>query len=665
MKKGITTTIIAAFMAYAATAAPLTSPDGRLSVTVECEQGMPTYSVAYNGQTVIKPSALGLNTNAGDFTRDMTPAGTTPVENHKTAYHLYGSKQSDITSEYNEQAFTFKNKDNEGITVLFRVKNNDVAFRYLLQKQNRRNAPLCCVINNEATSFSMPEGTTTFLCPQMGEMTGFARTAPSYETHYDADGEMGKNGWGHGYTFPCLFKVKSGDKTIWTLVSETGVDGNYCASHLEGKAGGTYSIAFPSIKENNGYGSNTVQAAIPSATPWRTITVGETLKPIVETTITWDVVESQGNASGQAPLYAEAATKYGRGSWSWIIGGDASCNYDTQKKYIDFSAAMGWESLLIDALWDVQIGRERIAELARYGREKGVSLYLWYNSNGVWNDAPQSPRNCMDRPHVRRAEMAWMKSIGIRGIKVDFFGGDKQCTMQLYEDILRDAQDYGLLVIFHGCTLPRGWERMYPNFVAAEAVRASENLHFSQGECDREAMDATFLPFIRNTVASMDFGGSTLNWYYNARNEAGKGGGHRITSDVFALATAVLFQSPVQHFAMTPDNLTGAPAWAVDFMKRVPTRWDEVQYIDGYPGQYVVLARRTGDKWYITGVNGKKETYRTTIKLPMFAVGTKLRVYSDDSALKGSVHEIKMGRKQEIVVNIPYNGGLLIEPVTE
>lgn len=660
MKKEITTTIIAAFMACVANATPLTSPDGRLSVTVECGQGMPTYSVAYNGETVIKPSALGLDTNVGDFTKGLTPAGTTAVENCKTSYRLYGSKQSDITCEYNEQAFTFKNKDNEAITVLFRVKNNDVAFRYLLQKQNRKNAPLCCVIDSEATAFTMPQGTTTFLCPQMGEMTGFARTAPSYETHYEADGEMGKNGWGNGYTFPCLFKVRSGDKTIWTLVSETGVDGNYCASHLEGMPDGMYRIAFPSIKENNGYGSNTVQASVPGATPWRTITIGETLKPIVETTIPWDMVESHDNTPENAEAYIEAAKKYGRGSWSWIIANDESCNYDTQKQYIDFSAAMGWESLLIDAQWDMQIGRERIAELARYGREKGVSLYLWYNSNGTWNDAPQTPRDCMDRPYRRKVEMAWMKSIGIRGIKVDFFGGDKQCTMQLYEDILRDAQDYGLLVIFHGCTLPRGWERMYPNYVASEAVRASENLHFGQNDCDREAMDATFLPFIRNTVGSMDFGGSTLNWYYNARNEAGKGGGHRVTSDVFALATAILFQSPVQHFAMAPNNLDDAPTWAVDFMKRVPTTWDEVQYIDGYPGRYVVLARRTGDKWYVTGVNGTGEPLRLSLTLPMLPAGSTVTMYSDNAKAGSGPKKVKLGNKP-LGVTIPVNGGIVIE----
>jgi hypothetical protein len=334
---------------------------------------------------------------------------------------------------------------------------------------------------------------------------------------------------------------------------------------------------------------------------------------------------------------------------------DPSCNYDEQKRYIDFSAAMGYQTVLIDALWDKQIGYDKIAELAAYGKTKGVGLFLWYNSNGTWNDAPQSPLGKMDKSRERRAEMAWMKKVGIRGIKVDFFGGDKQNMMQLYEDILSDANDFGILVIFHGCTLPRGWEKMYPSYAASEAVLASENLHFGQGSCDAEAMNATLHTFIRNTVGSMDFGGSTLNKYYDASNKRGT---HRVTSDVYALATAVLFQSAVQHFALAPNNLTDAPAWAIDFMKNVPTTWDEVKFIDGYPGKYAIIARRSGDHWFIVGVNADKQPLKTKIDLSLFGKGTELLVYSDDAQLNGSVATVK-GKKQ-IIVTIPTNGGLVI-----
>lgn len=629
----------------------LTSPDQKLQVNVDCQNNQAQYSVQFNQKSVILDSPLGLVANVGNYAEGLQLTKASEIELIKDDYTLANIKRSQNHYEANRQIFTFSKGDKPVMNVEFEVSNNNIAFRYQILPVKRDTK--CCVIEKEATSFKMAEQATTFLCPQMGEMTGFARTAPSYETHYDADAPMGKNGWGHGYTFPCLFHV---DANLWALISETGVDGNYVASKLENRGGNLYEVSFPSPKENNGYGTSSAQVALPSYTPWRTITVGETLKPIVESTITWDVLH------GLQPK--QPTEKYGRGAWSWIIAGDGSCKYDVQKQYIDFAAEMGWESLLIDAFWDAQIGRDKIAELATYGKGKGVNLYLWYNSNGVWNDAPQSPLNCMDRSYRRRAEMKWMQSVGIRGIKVDFFGGDKQCTMQLYEDILRDAEEFGLMVIFHGCTLPRGWERMYSNFAACEAVRASENLHFSQGECDREAMDATFLPFIRNAVGSMDFGGSTLNWYYNGGNNRGS---RRVTSNVFALATAILFQSPVQHFAMAPNNLTDAPDWALDFMKKVPTSWDEVRFIDGYPGKYVVLARRTGDKWYITGINAQAEPLQLKLDLSMFGAGTELKVYSEDMKLskgkvtpEGGVKTIKNNKKQTLAVTIPNNGGLVI-----
>ena len=622
----------------------ITSPDGKLVVTVADMDGRPSYSVSYDNVLFLKPSPLGMIANIGDFSSGMSLEKNVSTNKIDETYELASIKKSKVRYVANEAVFSFTQQGKTIYDVIFRISNNDVAFKYKMYPQGET---LSCVVKQEVTGFVFPDGTTTFLCPQSKPMGGFARTSPSYETSYTADDVAGKNGWGEGYTFPCLFR--NGDNG-WVLVSETGVNGGYCASRLLGHKGGVYTIGFPQEGEANGNGTVSPGIALPGETPWRTITVGKTLAPIVETTVPFDVVK---------PLYsAKGEYTYGRGSWSWIIGMDGSTNYKEQLRYIDFSAAMGYQSVLVDALWDKQIGRDKIEELAKYGKDKGVALYLWYNSNGYWNDAPQTPRGIMDNAIARRKEMKWMQSIGIRGIKVDFFGGDKQMTMQLYEDILSDANEYGLLVIFHGCTLPRGWERMYPNFASSEAVLASENLHFSQGSCDNEAFNATLHPFIRNTVGSMDFGGSALNKYYNADNAPR--GSRRVTSDVYALATAVLFQSPVQHFALAPNNLTDSPSWAIDFMKEVPTTWDEVRFIDGYPGKYVILARRHGDKWYIAGVNAQKETLKLKVNLPMFSNGEKVRLFSDDKALQGGVKQIEIGKKQELQLAIPCNGGVLI-----
>ncbi len=624
-----------------ATEKTFSSPDGQISVTVSDEGGSPTYQVSLAGTTVLQQSPLGLTANFANLAQGLTLKDC-QVTTVNDEYQLNTWKQHHISYQATEAVCQLEQEGQQMLDIIFRVSNRDVAFCY---KVYPKRQTMVAVIEGETSSFVMPDGTTTFLCPQSTPMTGFARTAPSYETNYTLDDQMGKNGWGAGFSFPCLFKTPG----AWVLISETGTDGNYVGCRLLNDGGAKYSIGFPQEGEMNGFGSTSASVSLPFQTPWRTITIGTTLAPIVESTVANDLVQ---------PKYSPSKDyTYGKGSWSWIIGMDGSCNFDEQKRYVDFSAAMGFRSVLVDALWDVQIGYEKMEELSRYAQSKGVGLFLWYNSNGSWNDAPQSPKHKMDRSAARRQEMAWMQRNGILGIKVDFFGGDKQPMMQLYEDILTDANDFGLQVIFHGCTLPRGWERMYPNYVASEAVLASENLHFGQGSCDAEARNACTHTFIRNVVASMDFGGSTLNKRYSSDNQRGT---TRRTSDVFALATAVLFQSSVQHFALAPNNLQDAPTWAIDFMKQVPTTWDEVRFLDGYPGRYAIIARRNGQTWYIAGINAQQQAVKQKIDLtPFFTKGTAVTIYTDDAQLTGKAETMNI-KKLNPEVFIPENGAFLI-----
>lgn len=621
------------------------SPDSMVAVTVGLsDAGEPTYEVKYGEDEFISESPLGLKTTIGDFTKGLKASDEILHKTVAGSYSLKNIKKSHVEYKANEMTCTFCNEDGAKVLdVVFRVSDNDIAFRYKVYANRGR---LSCLVESEATGYTFPDGTTTFLCPQMMAQSGFARTAPSYETNYTLDDAMGKNGYGEGYTFPALFKVGSKG---WIMLCETGVSSAYCASRLLGGNGGHYKIGYPMEMEFGGVGTVSPGLSLPGYTPWRTITLASDLAPIVETTVMWDNVE---------PLYETTHNYvYGKGSWSWIIGMDPSCNYDEQKRYIDFSAAMGYKYVLVDALWDTQIGRDRIAELSKYAQSKGVGLFLWYNSNGYWNDAPQGPRNIMNNLIARHKEMKWLQSIGVKGLKVDFIGGDKQQSMQLYEDILADADEHGLMVIFHGCTIPRGWERMYPNFVSAEAVRASENLSFGQADCNEEAWKGCMHPFLRNSIGSMDFGGSALNKHYSADNKSGK---ERKTSDVYALATAVLFQSAVQHFALAPNNLTDAPTWAMDFMKNVPTTWDDIRFVDGYPGKYVILARKCGNKWYVAAINGSGKTLKVETALPMLKGGSKLTVYSDDLQLNGTVSEKILSRKKTFKWIVPADGGQVL-----
>ena len=641
----------------------VTSPDGKLAVNVECKEGKAFYTVNYDGKQMLGASALGLVANYGDFSQNLTMGACKNNKKH-LAYKMTRIKKEKIEKNASEATIGFLNSKKDSMTLHLHVSNNDIAYKYEMIRPKKDN-PKSVIIYNEVSGFNFPSQTTTFLCPQITPMTGWERTKPSYEEEYTPDAQMNvKSQFGVGYTFPCLFKVGNDG---WVLVSETGVSSAYPGCRLSDyEPGKGYTVAFPQKGENNGIGSEFAGIPLPGETPWRTITVGSSLAPIVETTIPYDVVE---------PLYEASQTyKPSRYTWSWLIWQDNSVNYDDQVKMVDVAAAQEYEAVLVDALWDKQIGRKRIEELSKYAKSKKVSLMLWYNSNGFENDAPQTPRQIMNNSIARKKEMAWMKKIGVVGIKVDFFGGDKQETMKLYEDILSDANDYGLEVIFHGCTMPRGWERMYPNYVSSEAALASENVYFTDYHAKKEAFEMTMHPFSRNAVASFDWGGVMMNKYFSKDNKSRH---QRYTSDVFEMATAITNQSSVNCICLYPNNLQDVPQWELDWLKNVPTAWEDTKFIAGYPTKYAVVARKssvengsgaalTAGRWFVGGLNATDKPLALTLDLPMFA-GKTVTYITDQPKKKGekfftSVKKtLKVGKDGKAKVVIQPNGGIIIE----
>lgn len=664
--------------------ATVSSPDGLLNVKVNCNRGITSYSVTYDGLQALVPSRLGFMTNEQNFADGLTLENAESSTIDET-YELQRSKQSSVHYVANRLVCDLTNAQGQKMQVELRVSNNDIALRYLLPKQGETGSVR---VTSELTSFSFPNGTTTFLTAQSDAMIGWKRTKPSYEELYTWDAPMSQaSQYGHGYTFPGLFHINGEwtrmkqlkpENELWILVSETGVDSHYCASRLSdvhfNTVGhhslftdanlNTYTVTYPMAEENNGIGTADAAIQLPGATPWRTITIGRDLKPIAETTVPWDNVR---------PLYEPSQEyKMGRGTWSWILWQDESINYDDLCKYIDFSKAMGYEYALVDNWWDTNIGKnsdgsaknpeKSIEKLIQYAHSQGVDIFLWYSSSGYWNDIVQGPTSRMDNSIVRKREMKWMKEQGVKGIKVDFFGGDKQETMRLYEEILSDANDYGLMVIFHGCTIPRGWERMYPNYVGSEAVLASENIVFDQAQCDLEAKHATLHPVCRNAIGSMEFGGSFQNKYMN-RNNQPREGRHvntRPCTSTFSLATAILFQNPVQNFALAPNNLDDAPAVSMDFMRNVPTTWDEVRYIDGYPGKYLVLARRHQDTWYIAAINAdKRPVLFLDLDLSWLPADKPITIISGGN--NPTAQPVKLNKKGIVKLTIPLNDGIVIQ----
>lgn len=648
MKNLIRTFAVAAALMTAATsllAQPsfisIEDPEGMTTVYVGANDGVAWYSIDHGSSLSIPASRLGLKTNAFDWS-ELKMEG---FQNDEIVidYTMNRTKTSKVNHRASTGTVTFSNPKGEKIHVEFVVSRNDVAFRYLLPKEGETGSVR---VLEELTEFNFKESDDikTYLTPQSDAMIGWKRTKPSYEEYYGIGRPISeKSQYGHGYTFPCLFNV---NEKGWILISETGVDGSYCGSRLGDSSVSadstyySYKVEYPMQEENNGNGTSEPGIALPGTTPWRTVTLGEELKPIVETTIAWDVVD---------PLYeTEHDYKFGKGTWSWIVWQDASINYEDQLKYVDLAAAMNFQYVLVDNWWDTNIGKEKIADLVKYAHSKGIDVFLWYSSSGWWNDIEQGPVNIMSNPISRKKEMRWMRELGVKGIKVDFFGGDKQETMRHYEAILSDADDNGLMVIFHGCTLPRGWEKMYPNYVGSEAVRASENLVFSQGECNQEAQAACLHPFIRNTVGSMEFGGCFMNERLSKGNDRGT---TRRTTDVFQIATCVLFQNPIQNFALAPNNLEDAPQDCLDFLREVPTTWDETRFIDGLPGEHVALARRSGDIWYIAAINAKEDVREYNVWEMIQEV--KDGGNSDWKIAKDSVVNIYEGGNSPIVRKIP------------
>ena len=665
MQKSITTSLLLlAALCAQANNYTVKSPDGKLQVNVECEGGKVSYTVDYEGKQMLTRSALGLVANYGDFSQNLTMGKLTDMGVEHVAYDESRIKKAHVEKDVVKAYIGFLNEKKDSMTLRLHVSNNDVAYRYELIRPKKDN-PKSVIIYKEVSGFNFPQQTTTFLCPQITPMTGWERTKPSYEEEYTPDAPMNKKSqFGVGYTFPCLFKV---GEDGWVLVSETGVSSAYPGSRLsdyDPEHG--YTIAFPQKGENNGIGSEYAGIPLPGKTPWRTITIGKTLAPIVETTIPFDVV---------APLYEPSINyKPARYTWSWLIWQDNSVNYDDQIKMIDVAAAQGYEAVLVDGCWDTQIGYGRIEELSKYAQSKGVKLMLWYNSNGFENDAPQTPRQVMNNSIARKRDMAWMKKIGVCGIKVDFFGGDKQETMKLYEDILSDANDYGLEVIFHGCTMPRGWERMYPNYVASEAALASENVYFTDYHAKKEAFEMTMHPFSRNAVGSFDWGGVMMNKYMSRDNKSRH---QRFTSDVFEMATAITNQSSVNCVCLYPNNLEDVPQWELDWLKAVPTAWEDVKFIAGYPTQYAVVARKASSangstaqksngKWFVGGLNATDKPLTLTLDLPMFA-GKTVEYLTDMPKKKGekfftSVKKtLKVGKDGKAKVTIQPMGGIVID----
>lgn len=570
----------------------ISSPDKAILVTCNIGQHQSTYSISYHGKPVLEHSKLGLIREDEDFSVGLRVLNVSSPKIVKDSYSSINAKKKEIKYSATQRTIETATASGKKLNIIFRISNDGVAFQYEFPERSSDKKK----ITSEATTFHFKDGTRAWLQPKTEAQSGFEHTNPSYEAHYMMDIATGTPSPGpNGWIYPALFKVDD----VWMLITEAALGRTYCGTALQQHSEGSeYKINFPQTPEVFTGGALNPESTLPWKTPWRIIAIGD-LKTISESTLGTDL-------AFPAVKKDVSYIKPGKASWSWILQKDDSTVYRAQKKYIDFAADMKWEYCLIDANWDATIGYDSVKLLAEYATKKNVGVLVWYNSAGDWNTVKFTPKDKLLTHDARMKEFARIRAMGIKGIKVDFFSGDGQSMINYYIDILEDAAANELLVNFHGATLPRGMHRTYPNLMTAEAVHGYEMITFNQGDANKAPAHSVMVAMVRNVFDPMDF--TPMCLYKIPRI-------NRVTTSAFELATSVTFLSGIQHFAESPEGMKHVPEPVKNFLRDLPSTWDDVKFIDGYPGKLFVVARRSGNRWYVAGINGEAVEKRISLDL--------------------------------------------------
>lgn len=588
----------------------LTSKDGKIRFVLENKEadGVKnlSYSVYFNDTVAVEPSLLGLVMDKQEYGKDARFVSAAPVRDITEAYRLKSGKRMNTVDDCREQTFTFRSEKGHDFLLTVRVYEDGVAFRYGFPDADNHTH----TIQSEHTEFAVPVDGKAWIHPYDWNN----RKKPSYE-QYSENGIDIRSACKHGrgWAFPMLFHTNG----VWMMITEALLDGTYPATHIDNSGTlGAYKIRFPEPDEPIVPDAPEPVSQMPWYTPWRVVIVGDSPDVIFRSQLV-------SHLNPASVVQDDSWIKAGRACWSWWYNGASVRDYKEQLKYADLSAAMGWEYMLIDAGWQRMSNGGSMEDVVKYAARKGVGVWLWYHSGAGLEEDTVAARRLMCDPDLRRAEMKRISDLGVKGIKVDFFDSDKQRVIRLYPAILKDAADHRLMVDLHGATLPRGFERTYPNLMTTEAIRGGETLG-QQARCDRAAEHNATVPFTRNVVGSMDYTPVTFS------NKIRRGiPAVRRTTVAHQLALAVVFESGFQCFADRAEAYLALPELPKQFLKEVPAAWDESCLLAGYPSDYVVVARRLGEDWYIGGINGKSEARELEFTLPASCKGKSFTLITD------------------------------------
>jgi hypothetical protein len=593
------------------------------------------YNVSINDsgeiKEIISDSPMGLKRRDAFFTEKLKFVSVTPEQTISESFSMPTGKRKIINSETNELMVTFQNESGNLIEIIVRVSNDGAAFRYRFPETDET----LYYVEEEVTEFHIKGEGKKWISPY-DKVTTYS---PGYERYFENGIPIGTNAPGEeGWCLPALFETKD----AWILLTEAALDSTYFGSHLQPNAeGGRYKIRMPEASEANNIYPNIPNSTLPWSTPWRVFLIGKELSDVVES----DFVVTLNPPS---KISDESWIKPGRASWSWWSDWPSSKDFNKLKKFVDLAVEMGWEYSLVDANWDIMTGGN-IEQLIEYANSKNIGILMWYNSGGAHNDVTERPRDIMSNPEARKAEFEKLAKWGVKGIKVDFFQSDKPAIIKQYFDILKDAADNQIIVNFHGCTMPRGWKRTWPNLVTMEAARGAESYGFDENYPEKAVWHNTILPFTRNVIGPMDY---TPVAFSNQKFPHKTSYGHE-------LALSIVFESGILHFADNCESYRALPEEPKAFLKTVPVTWDESFLIAGYPGKDCVMARKNGDTWFIGGINGTDKEQSWEIDLSRLGsqefTAAVITDGASDTEFFAEELSVKSGEKLKVKV-LPFGG---------
>ena len=570
-----------------AMAGGVTSPNGKLTAIANGK----VLTVSYK-----KKQVLEIN--------DLLPADQsfTFVRKVHDDYQMLSGKRLHCTNEANEYRCG---------SLLLRMYNDGIAFRTENQQQ---------AANSQLPAYRISEGTRRWMQQWCDSYEGFFPMTTTYKVapipSYSGISKSAE-GWNNRWGYPALLEVGNkkeeakGDNGIFVLISEANIEHGQSASCLYND--GELFRVTPAVQQLPLH-SERAGGEVPH-TPWRVAIIG-TLKDVVESTLGTDVSEP-------CKIADTSWIHPGVVSWIYWAYNHGSNDYNIIRQYVDMAVALKLPYVLIDAEWDemdklASNEGKTIEAAVAYAKAQGIKPLIWYNSSVGWVNGAPGPKFRLNKPEDREREFAWCEKMGVAGVKIDFFSGDDQRNMDYCIDLLESAARHHLLVNFHGATIPRGWQRTWPNLMSTEGVYGAEWYNNVATFTNKAACHNATLPFTRNVIGPMDY---TPCAFSDSQHP-------HITTNAHELALTVLFESALQHLADRPESYLSQPREVQQFFGQLPSVWDETRFVSGYPGESVVLARRRGDTWYVAGINGTDQEKTLSVSLG-FVKGKTITLFAD------------------------------------